>query len=58
MEDLVTDSYPYWKAILWCFYPMSVLVLIELYSRLLDNNDDDDVDRDGGIMIPAYASPS
>jgi len=58
MEDLVTDSYPYWKAILWCFYPMTVLVLIELYSRLLDNNDDDDDDKDGGVMIPAYAAPS
>ena len=53
--ELVTDSYPYWKAILWCFYPMASLIAIELFMRSV--NDDDDDDRDGGLMVPAY-SPS
>lgn len=52
MTDIVTDSYPYWKAILWCFYPMASLIAIELFMRSV--NDDDDDDRDGGLMVPAY----
>ena len=51
--EFVTESYPYWKAILWCFYPMGALVMIELFLR--SANDDDDDDRDGGIMVPAYS---
>ncbi len=43
------DSFPAWKAILWCFYPMTVLVMLELLAR----NFDDDDDQDGGKMIPA-----
>tara|TARA_B100001996_G_scaffold124986_1_gene94693 strand:- start:345 stop:524 length:180 start_codon:yes stop_codon:yes gene_type:complete len=42
MTDLVTDSFPAWKAILWCFYPMTVLVMVELFLRGNDNDDDDD----------------
>ena len=53
-ELVVVDSFPAWKAILWCFYPMSVLVMVELFTRFLNNNDDDDDDRDGGIMTPVY----
>ncbi len=52
--ELVTDSYPYWKAILWCLYPMASLVAIELFLRSAQDDDDDD-DRDGGVMIPAFA---
>jgi hypothetical protein len=37
-------------AILWCFYPMAALVLIELFLRALNGDDDDD--QDGGKMIP------
>mgnify|MGYP001242631710 CR=1 FL=1 len=37
-----------WKAILWCFYPMSVLVALELLARILDDDDN----QDGGKMIP------
>ena len=44
-----TESYPIWKAIVWCFYPMSVLVLVELYLRFI--NDDDDDDDGGGLGI-------
>ena len=43
------DSFPIWKAILWCFYPMATLVLLELLTRKIDDDDD----RDGGKMIPA-----
>jgi hypothetical protein len=42
MTDLVTDSFPMWKAILWVFYPMTVLVMVELFMRSVDDDDDDD----------------
>jgi len=51
--DVVTDSYPYWKAILWCFYPMASLVAIEFFLRSLDDSDDDD-QGGGGLMQPVY----
>ncbi len=44
------DTFPFWKAILWCFYPMSILILLELFASSF--NDDDD--QDGGKMIPVY----
>ena len=46
------DSYPIWKAILWCFYPVSALVVIEVFLRSV--NDDDDDDEGGGVMTPVY----
>ena len=46
MTDLVTDSFPAWKAILWCFYPMAVLVMGELFLRGVDDDDDDDGGKD------------
>ena len=39
-------------AVLWVFYPMTALVLIELLLRAF-NNDDDDDDGGKGIRIPA-----
>ena len=41
-------------AILWCFYPIGVLIIIEL---LLGGGFDDDNndDQDGGMLIPAYS---
>ena len=45
------DSFPIWKAILWCFYPMTALVLVELIARALPDDDDD---FGGGKMIPTY----
>ena len=41
-------------AILWCLYPIAVLVIIEL---LLGGGFDDDNndDQDGGMLIPAYS---
>tara|TARA_Y100001968_G_scaffold328139_1_gene374712 strand:- start:1336 stop:1512 length:177 start_codon:yes stop_codon:yes gene_type:complete len=46
----VADSLPIWKAFFWCFYPMAVLVFIELISRDFDDDDD----QGGGMMIPVY----
>ena len=43
------DSFSAWQAILWCFYPMGVLVVFELLTRAFDDDDD----QGGGKMIPA-----
>ena len=56
MIDLYTASplvSPF-TAILWCLYPVAVLVIIEL---LLGGGFDDDNndDQDGGMLIPAYS---
>ena len=51
MSELqLVDSFPIWKSVLWCLYPMSVLVLIELIVRF---GPDDDDDFGGGKMIHA-----
>ena len=39
-------------AVLWVFYPMAALVLVELILRAI-NDDDDDQDGGKGIRIPA-----
>ena len=56
MENLtaVPSSISPLVAILWCLYPVGVLVLIELV--LGGGFDDDNDDQDGGMLIPAYAS--
>ena len=41
------------SAILWCFYPVAILVLVELF--LGGGFDDDNDDQDGGMMIPAFS---
>ena len=46
----VAESFPLWKAALWCFYPIAALVLIEVITRGFDDDDDEG----GGMMIPAY----
>ena len=57
MSDLVaaSDSISPLAAVLWVFYPMAALVLIELILRAI-NPDDDDDDTNGGkgvrIMQP------
>ena len=65
MGDLsaATDTITPLTAVLWVFYPMAALVLVELILRAF--NDDDDDDGGKGIrirqedMVPAYApSPS
>tara|TARA_B100000925_G_scaffold234406_1_gene183039 strand:- start:173 stop:349 length:177 start_codon:yes stop_codon:yes gene_type:complete len=50
---LDTTSFPPVLAILWVFYPMAVLVGIELFTRAIDDDDDDD-NGDGGVMTPVY----
>lgn len=43
MSELqAVDSISPLVAILWCFYPMAALVLIELLLRAFSNDDDDD----------------
>ena len=41
-------------AILWCFYPIAILLLVELF--LGGGFDDDNDDQDGGMLIPAYSN--
>ena len=47
MSDFIaaSDSISPLTAVLWVFYPMAALVLIELLLRAFSNDDDDD---DGG----------
>ena len=55
----MTDLYPAsssvspFIAILWCLYPIALLVIIELI--LGGGFDDDNDDQDGGMLIPAYS---
>lgn len=41
-------------AVLWCFYPIAILVLVEIL--LGGGFDDDNDDQDGGMLIPAYSN--
>ena len=51
MSELeLVDSFPAWKAVLWCLYPMLALALVELVIRSLPDDDDD---FGGGKMIRA-----
>ena len=38
-------------AILWVFYPMAAIVLIELLLRAFSNDDDDDTNGGKGIRV-------
>ena len=53
MSDFVaaSDSISPLVAVLWVFYPMAALVLIELILRALSNDDDDDTNGGKGIRI-------
>ena len=52
MGDLsaASDTISPLTAVLWCFYPMAALVLVELILRAI-NDDDDDQDGGKGIRI-------
>ena len=52
MSDFIADSNTISPlvAVLWVFYPMAALVLIELILRAI-NDDDDDQDGGKGIRI-------
>ena len=56
MIDLysVSSTASPFTAILWCIYPIAVLVIIEI---LLGGGFDDDNndDQDGGMLIPSYS---
>ena len=53
MSDLVAaqDSISPLVAVLWVFYPMAALVLIELLLRAFSNDDDDDTNGGKGIRV-------
>ena len=53
MGDLsaATDSISPLVAVLWVFYPMADLVLIELLLLALSNDDDDDTNGGKGIRV-------
>ena len=53
MSDLIVDTNTKspLAAILWVFYPMAALVLIELILRAISNDDDDDTGGGKGIRI-------
>ena len=53
MSDFVaaSDTISPLVAVLWVFYPMAALVLIELLLRTINNDDDDDQDGGKGIRI-------
>ena len=40
-------------AIVWCFYPIAILILVEFLIG--EGFDDDNDDQDGGMLIPAYS---
>ena len=54
--QVAADTFPIWKAVLWIFYPIAALVMVEL---LLRGFDDDDGGKGIRIrsreMVPAYA---
>ena len=54
MSDLAvaTNDISVFQAILWCFYPVGLLVGIELFLRAAQDDDDDD--EGGGVMSPVY----
>ncbi len=47
-------TFSIWQAILWCYYPMAVLVALELVARSIDDDDD----QNGGRMVPVLQSYS
>ena len=53
MGDLsaATESVSPLLAVLWVFYPMAALVLVELILRAINNDDDDDTDGGKGIRV-------
>ena len=53
MGDLsaASDSISPLVAVLWVFYPMAALVLIELLLRAFSNDDDDDTNGGKGVRV-------
>ena len=53
MGDLsaASDTISPLVAVLWVFYPMAALVLIELLLRAFSNDDDDDTNGGKGVRV-------
>jgi hypothetical protein len=60
MSDLsaASDTISPLVAVLWVFYPMTALVLIELLLRAFNNDDDDDGGGKGIRITQPIAVPS
>ena len=56
MSDLsaATDTISPLVAVLWVFYPMAALVLVELILRTFNDDDDDDGGKGVRITQPVY----
>ena len=56
MGDLTaaTDTISPLVAVLWVFYPMAALVLVELILRAFNDDDDDDGGKGVRITQPVY----
>jgi hypothetical protein len=52
-----SSSISAFTAIIWCFYPIAILIILELIlgGGFDDDNNDD---QDGGMLIPAYSRPN
>ena len=57
MGDLTaaSDTITPLTAVLWVFYPMTALVLVELILRAFNDDDDDDGGKGVRIAQPVYA---
>tara|TARA_B100001996_G_C18187709_1_gene410853 strand:- start:213 stop:407 length:195 start_codon:yes stop_codon:yes gene_type:complete len=51
VELQAVDSISPLTAILWCFYPITALVLIELFLRAVNDDDDDDFQGGKGVRV-------
>ena len=53
MSDLTaaTDQISPLVAVLWVFYPMAALVLVELILRAVNDDDDDDFQGGKGVRV-------
>ena len=49
--ESATESISAFQAILWGFYPMAALVLLELILRAVNDDDDDDFEGGKGVRI-------
>ena len=49
--ESATESISAFQAILWVFYPMAALVLVELILRAVNDDDDDDFEGGKGVRI-------
>ena len=56
MSDLsaASDTISPLMAVLWVFYPMAALVLVELILRTFNDDDDDDGGKGVRITQPVY----